>query len=71
MRKKCKKETNLLPFHTIKAASAGDVEAINAVLGHYEGYISLANIWGRFKYAVLAPFFFSIDDIEYNRRNIY
>ena len=41
MRKKCKKETNLLPFHTIKAASAGDVEAINAVLGHYEGDISL------------------------------
>jgi len=38
MRKKCKKE-NLLPYHTIKAASNGNVEAINEVLRHYEGYI--------------------------------
>lgn len=38
MRKKCKKE-NLLPFHVIKAASEGDVEAINVVLKHYEDYI--------------------------------
>lgn len=29
----------LLPFHIIKAASEGDVSAINAVLKHYEGYI--------------------------------
>lgn len=36
--KKCKKE-NLLPFDTIKAASNGDVGAINDVLKHYEGYI--------------------------------
>lgn len=36
--KKCKKE-NLLPFHIIKAASEGDVIAINAILKHYEGYI--------------------------------
>lgn len=40
MRKRCKKEVNLLPFHTIKAASAGNVEAINEVLRHYEGYIA-------------------------------
>ncbi len=33
------KEKNLLPFHIIKAASEGDVNAINAVLKHYEGYI--------------------------------
>ncbi len=32
-------EANLLPFHIIQAASAGDVEAINIVLKHYEGYI--------------------------------
>lgn len=31
---------NLLPFHIIKAASEGDVEAIHAVLAHYEGYIA-------------------------------
>lgn len=31
-------ESELLPFHIIKAASEGDVEAINAVLKHYEGY---------------------------------
>ena len=34
------KERNLLPFHIIKAASEGDVEAIHAVLAHYEGYIA-------------------------------
>ncbi len=33
-------ERNLLPFHIIKAASEGDVEAIHAVLVHYEGYIA-------------------------------
>ena len=33
-------ERNLLPFHIIKAASGGDVEAIHAVLAHYEGYIA-------------------------------
>jgi len=31
--------TRLLPFHTIEAAASGDVDAINAVLRHYEGYI--------------------------------
>lgn len=40
MRKKCKKDRKLLPFHTIKAASEGDVEAINVVLGHYGSYIA-------------------------------
>lgn len=41
MKKKCKHnmERNLLPFHIIKAASEGDITAINAVLKHYEGYI--------------------------------
>ena len=39
-RNKRKEEKNLLPFHIIKAASEGDVEAIHAVLAHYEGYIA-------------------------------
>ena len=29
----------LLPFHIIETAASGDVEAINKVLKHYEGYI--------------------------------
>lgn len=32
-------ETRLLPFHIIKEASEGNVEAINVVLKHYERYI--------------------------------
>lgn len=36
---KCMEETNLLPVHIIRAASEGDIEAINTVLKHYEGYI--------------------------------
>ena len=41
MTKRCRsrEEKNLLPFHIIKAASEGDVLAINKVLKHYEGYI--------------------------------
>ena len=34
------KNVNLLPFHIIKAASEGDIEAIHVVLKHYEGYIA-------------------------------
>lgn len=33
-------KSELLPFHIIKASSEGDVEAINFVLKHYEGYIA-------------------------------
>ena len=29
-----------MPYHVIAAASSGDVEAINMVLKHYEGYIA-------------------------------
>ena len=32
-------KTRLLPFSVIEAASNGDVDAINKVLNHYEGYI--------------------------------
>ena len=31
--------TRLLPFPLIEAAASGDVDAINKVLKHYEGYI--------------------------------
>ncbi|MDO4554658.1 MAG: helix-turn-helix domain-containing protein [Lachnospiraceae bacterium] len=37
---KTMRETELLSFHTIMAASEGDVVAINQVLAHYEGYIA-------------------------------
>jgi len=30
----------LLPFSVIEAAAGGNIEAINAVLKHYEGYIA-------------------------------
>lgn len=33
------KDVNLIPFHTIVAATSGDQKAIDAVLKHYEGYI--------------------------------
>ena len=31
-------KAHLLPFSVIQKAAGGDVEAINAVLKHYEGY---------------------------------
>ena len=36
---RCTEEKNFLPFQLIKAASEGDIAAINTVLKHYEGYI--------------------------------
>jgi len=36
---KIHKRGNLLPFPIIEAAAKGEVEAINTVLKHYEGYI--------------------------------
>ena len=32
---------SLLPYSTIKAAASGNVDAINAVLRHYERYIAV------------------------------
>lgn len=32
--------SSLLPYTTIEAAASGDVDAINAVLKHYERYIA-------------------------------
>ena len=38
---KSKKCSKLLAYHIIVAASSGDVNAINMVLKHYEGYIAV------------------------------
>lgn len=35
-----KPHSRLLPYDTIRAASEGDPDAVNAVLRHYEGYIA-------------------------------
>ena len=34
-------KNNLIPYPTIVLAADGDVDAINAVLKHYEGYIAV------------------------------
>jgi len=34
-------KTNLVPYPVIVLAAGGDVDAINAVLKHYEGYIAV------------------------------
>ena len=34
-------KNNLLPYPVIVLAAGGDVDAINAVLRHYEGYIAV------------------------------
>jgi len=39
MNKQFNGTSGLLPFPVIVAATYGDVDAINAVLKHYEGYI--------------------------------
>ena len=45
-RKSRKNEAFDLPsFQMIQAASNGDIEAINAVLKHYEGYIAALYMW--------------------------
>ena len=38
------KELDMPSFHIIRAASNGDIEAINAVLKHYEGYIASLSV---------------------------
>ena len=39
MSQKCEFQYNLLPFETIKEATKGDVDAVEEVLKHYDGYI--------------------------------
>ena len=41
MGEKKKGTSRLLPFGVVEKAASGDVEAINRVLRHYEGYILL------------------------------
>lgn len=38
------KELDMPSFHIIRAASNGDIEAINAVLKHYESYIASLSV---------------------------
>ncbi|MFR3159615.1 MAG: helix-turn-helix domain-containing protein [Anaerobutyricum soehngenii] len=38
---KKRNNSKLLPYYIIVAAASGDVEAINLVLKHYEGYIAV------------------------------
>lgn len=38
------KDTRLLPFCVIKAATEGDILAIHKVLNHYEGYITSLSV---------------------------
>ncbi|MBC8628167.1 helix-turn-helix domain-containing protein [Blautia stercoris] len=38
---KKRNNSKLLPYHIIVVAASGDVEAINRVLKHYEGYIAV------------------------------
>ena len=40
MEKTRSRKHSLLPFSVIEAASNGNVDAINTVLKHYEGYIT-------------------------------
>lgn len=67
MRKKNKqsKENNLLPFHIIKAASEGDVIAINVVLKHYEGYI--VSLSTRRLYDIYGTPYFGVDETMIRR----
>ncbi|WP_066685069.1 helix-turn-helix domain-containing protein [Christensenella intestinihominis] len=39
-----KKNSRLLPFSLIAAASKGDIDAINAVVNHYSGYIAALSV---------------------------
>jgi len=39
-----KRNSHLLSYHLIVLASAGDVDAINAVLKHYEGYMAVLSM---------------------------
>lgn len=38
---KASRTSKLLPYHIITEATAGNVEAINIVLKHFEGYIAV------------------------------
>lgn len=38
--------SRLLPYSVIKAAAAGEAEAVNVVLNHYKGYIAKLSLVG-------------------------
>ena len=59
-------KARLLPFSVIQKAAGGDVEAINAVLKHYEGYIarlSLRELYDEYGNPHLGGRFFNMKQI--------
>jgi len=54
---------SLLPFHIIETAASGDVDAINTVLKHYEGYIKALST-KRFFDEDGRPYFFVDEDMR-------
>lgn len=44
MKKKFNRDDSLLPFYIIKAATEGDIDAINTILKYYEGYITSLSV---------------------------
>lgn len=57
---KQRSEKHLLPFHIIKAASEGNVDAIHVVLKHYESYITALST--RCMYDEFGQAYFSVDE---------
>ena len=60
MSQKCEVQYNLLPFETIKEATKGDVDAVEKVLKHYDGYID--NLSKRKMYDEYGVIHFCIDE---------
>lgn len=55
-----KQQRRLLPIEVIRSASSGDVEAIQKVLKHYEGYI--AKLATRKLYDEYGNFYYCVDE---------
>ena len=67
---KSSKCSKLLPYHIIAAAASGDVEAINEVLKHYEGYIAALSTRKLYDECVGHTLLgFETERLGYNKRN--
>ena len=56
-KRKNNSKKNLLPFSVIESAAGGNVDAINKVLKHYEGYIIALSIRQMFdEYGKIHPY---------------
>lgn len=58
-------QKDLVPFHVIKAASEGNVGAINAILQHYHGYIT--SLSTRRMYDEFGQSHYCVDETLYRR----